>query len=330
MKSRISLFVAFAAMVALGTGGAVSTALGASTQGIVKYGVSLSPKSFSAADLADFFTKAKQAGSILSWAGDWIELENPTGAPAYTVQSAAANGLTPVILLQFFNQSDGSLLRPLDEANKTRYRNSVVAFASQYHPPYIGLGVEVNVLWEKNPADFETFVAFFDELVPAIKAVSPSTSVFSTYELERMKGLKGGLFGGVNDPANNDWVVLSRFPKSDLYAFSAYPGLVYKKPADIPSNYFTEILSHVNKPIAFTESGWHTEASPPGWEGSNFKQQAFVLTLTKLSRGVAAKFTIWSFLYDQNTVEPFRSMGFFSRTGVEKPAWKTWKTWIKF
>ncbi len=43
-------------------------------------GVSLSPKSYSSADFTDFFVKAKQAGSIVSWAGDWNDLNTPNGA----------------------------------------------------------------------------------------------------------------------------------------------------------------------------------------------------------------------------------------------------------
>ena len=37
-------------------------------------GVSLSPRSFEAADLTGFFEKAKQAGQVVSWAGHWNEL----------------------------------------------------------------------------------------------------------------------------------------------------------------------------------------------------------------------------------------------------------------
>ena len=45
-------------------------------------GVSLSPKSYNSSDFTAFFEKAKQAGTIVSWAGDWNDLKNENGVAA--------------------------------------------------------------------------------------------------------------------------------------------------------------------------------------------------------------------------------------------------------
>ncbi len=288
-------------------------------------GVSLSPKSFGASDFTDFLSKSAEAGSVVSWAGDWNELGSDNGAPKVVAELSKTYGYEPLVEPQFFTQSSGKLLRPLDAATKEAYKKSIAAFAGKHRLKYIGMGIEVNVLYEKSPADFEEFAAFYPEVYDAIKKASPSTKVFTIFQLERMKGRHGGLFGGENDAAKAQWQLLDRFSKSDMVAFTTYPSLIYKSPLEIPQDYYSEIFQHTSKPIAFTEIGWHSAASPAGWESSEEEQVEFVDVFFNRSKSLEPELAIWSFLYDQDTVEPFDSMGLVSRDGKEKSAWEKWK-----
>ena len=289
-------------------------------------GVSLSPKSFASEDFTNFFEKAKQSGSIVSWAGDWNELSNvQNGGPAVVAGLASKYKYTPLIIAQFFTQSSGQLIRPLDDATKQKYKASAVSFAEKYKPEYLGLGIEVNMLYEKSPDEFEVFVDFYNEVYDAVKAASPKTKVFTIFQLERMKGLNGGLFGGVNDPKKQQWSLLEKF-RSDIIAFTTYPGLVYKNPSEIPQDYYTEIKSHATKPIAFTEIGWHSDAGPKGWESSEKEQSEFIERFFSLTKGMNIRLAVWSFMYDQDTIEPFKSMGLIYKDGMEKLAWEKWTT----
>jgi len=289
-------------------------------------GVSLSPRSSQADDFTGFLDKVKQTGEVLMWAGDWIELSNPTaGAPRVVMGLASEYDYAPLIVVQFFTQSSGKLLRPLNEKTKQIYKNSAVGFADEYKPRYLGLGIEVNVLYEKSPADFELFVQFFNEVYDAVKAISPKTKIFTVFQLERMKGLHGGLFGGRNDPSRTEWSLIDKFPKSDIIAFSTYPGLIYKNPAQIPVDYYSGIKSRMAKPVAFTEIGWHSDRSPRGWESSGAEQAEFVKRFFSLTKDLDLQLAIWSFMYDPDTFEPFKSMGLRRRSdGVAKPAWNEW------
>lgn len=289
-------------------------------------GVSLSPRSYQPDDFTDFFDKVKQTGEIVVWAGDWIELNDTSGSgPIVTAELASAYNYVPLIEAQFFTQSTGELVRPLDDTTRQMYRDSAAGFAEEYQPRYLGLGIEVNVLYEKSPEDFDEFVRFFSEVHDAVKATSPNTKIFTVFQLERMKGLHGGLFGGTNDPASAQWSLLDRFPKSDLVAFSTYPGLIYATPSEIPVDYYTEIKSHTARAIAFTEIGWHSDASPAGWESSDDEQAKFVVTFFNLTRDLNMEMAIWSFMYDPDTFEPFRSMGLRRRSdGAAKLAWNEW------
>ncbi len=289
-------------------------------------GITLTPKSFSQNDFQDFFVKVPQAGEVVSWAGDWDELSNTkNGGPTVLAELSAKYNYVPLVEAQFFTQSTGKLLRPLDEQTKKQYLDSATAFVKKYQPKYFAVGIEVNVLYEKSSKSFEEFVEFYEEVYSAIKAASPQTKVFPIFQLEKMKGLHGGLFGGKNEPEKNEWFLLEKFPHADLIAFTTYPGLIYKEPAEISEDYYTEISSHTSKPIAFTEIGWHSASSPAGWESSVEEQAQFISRFFELNQELKSELIIWSFLYDQNTIEPFNSMGLFEKDGNEKAAWKEWK-----
>jgi len=289
-------------------------------EGMLK-GVSLSPKSFQPDDFTDFF---KKAGSMVSWAGDWNELRNDKGGPFVVTGLSKQNKYIPLIMLQFFTQSTGKLLKPMDEA-KEGYKKSVVDFAGKYKPKYLGMGIEVNMLYEKSPAEFEEFVIFYNDAYDAVKAVSPDTKVFTIFQLEKMKGMNGGLFGGKNDASKAEWLLLEKF-KSDIAAFTTYPGLIYKSPSEMPADYYAEIKQHTGKPIAFTEAGWHSAASPKGWESSEAEQAEFAGIFIAAAKGLDAEFAVWSFLYDQSTIEPFNTMGFFTADGKAKESWAAWNS----
>ena len=242
-----------------------------------------------------------------------------------TAELAATHDLIPLIEAQFFTQATVDLARPLDEATRQIYRQSAAAFAERYRPAYLGLGIEVNLLAEQSPDDFDDCAELFSNVYDSVKIVSPETRVFTVFQLERSKGLHGGLFGGTDDPAATGWSSLDRFPKADLLAFSTDPGFVYRSPAELPDDYYNEIRLHTAKAIAFTEIGWHSDAGPAGWESSEAEQAHFVGRFFDLTRELNIEMAIWSFLHDPDTFEPFRSMGLRHRSdGGPKLAWDKW------
>lgn len=280
-------------------------------------GVSLSPCSSSAEDFTGFFKEAVQAGDIVMWAGDWNELSIDQGAPKVVTGLASTYGYTPLIEVTI--HSAGQLIRPLDTDNLQIYRSRALAFAEEYQPEYLGLGIEINGLYVKSPTDFEKFVPFYNEVYDAVKEVSPDTQVFTVFQLELMKGLTMWEI----EENEEHWELINRF-KSDIIAFTTYPGIFYRNPSIIPEDHYTAIQSHITKPIAFTEIGWHSEASPQGWESSEQEQAEFVDTFFRLTKDIDVKIAIWSFMYDPETTEPFRSMGLRRDDGTARPAWDAW------
>ena len=286
-------------------------------------GVSLSPLSYDQFGLYDFVGKAKKAATMVGWVGDWNDFSDPDGAPHMLASMSSRYNYIPLVQAQPFNQGTGRFLRPFDDAVKQRYKDRAVSFVTSYKPKYFGMGVEVNVFREKDPQGFDDFVAFYNDAYAAVKAASPETKVFTAFQLEKMKGLRGGLFGGANDESTAEWELIDRF-SSDIVAFTTYPGLVYKSPSDLPDDYYSDILTHTDKPIAFTESGWHAAASPVGWESSGEEQAEFVGKFLAAMQDVKPEFAVWSFVYDPETFEPFNSMGLITRDGIAREGWDVW------
>ncbi len=287
-------------------------------------GVGLSPKSFSPDDFAAFWVQASQAGQVVSWEGDWAQLGDAKEAPAVAAQLAKQKGLKFLVNPQLFSQQSGELLRPLDAENEANYVTWAAAFASDFKPDYFGVGIEVNVLAEKNLSAFEEYVSLYGRVRDAVKTASPNTLVFPVFQLERLRGLRGGLFGGTNNESDNDWALLDRFPNADAAAFTTYPGLVYKNPADIPADYYSAIALHTSKPIIFTETGWFRSPAIAGWESSEAEQAEFVRTLFERTRNLNNLLLVWSFLYDPAVGEPFKTMGMRAADGSASPAWDAW------
>lgn len=287
-------------------------------------GVSISPKSPSPDDFAGFFEKATEAGNLVMWAGDWADLSAPQGAPGVITELAETYDYVPLVEVTYYTQGENAFVRPLTPETRAGYISSAADFAEKYEPEYLGFGIEINIMYEKSPEDFEEFVSLYSDVYDAVKEKSPRTKVFTVFQLEHMKGLDGGLFGGENNPENATWFLIDKFPKSDAVAFSTYPCFVYKDPSEIPEEYYTEIREHTSKPVLFTESGWFREG-PVGWESNAEEQAEFINRFFVLTNEVEPEILVWSFLYDQEVQYPFDSMGLLAADEETSPAYRAWK-----
>ncbi|HEX9805170.1 MAG TPA: hypothetical protein VGA67_05805 [Candidatus Dojkabacteria bacterium] len=287
-------------------------------------GVSISPKSFSLDDYQIFYEKASEGGDALTWAGNWDELEDRNSAAYSSFDLALENNLTPITLVGQFEHASKSLYRPATQETFDYYEKITTGFLEEKKPPYFGIGVEINSLYNSNPQDYDKSIKFYKYLYTKIKEISPATKVFTVFQLERMKGLNGGLFGGKNDASQNQWHLISEIEEySDLIGFTTYPCLIYQNPSEIPSDYYSEILEHTSKPIAFFEIGWFRESRIPGWESDKEEQGDFINKFYTLNKLVKPEIVIWPFLYDQlEAPVPFKNMGLI---GEDEKSFELWQ-----
>ena len=272
-------------------------------------GFSLSPSAFTQDGMADFF---QRAGSIVTWAGSWDQLVDNRSAPYVVQELSGQYNYKPVIITEIGgNEINSGLLR-------SRFSDVVVSFAGKYKPEYIGLGNEINLEYEESPQLFEQKMEFYGRVYGEIKAVSPDTRVFTVFQLERMKGRKDGLFG--KNATAPYWFLLGNASKFDVIAFTTYPSLIYKDPADIPNDYYKEIRLHTPKPIAFSEVAWFHEGQE-GWESVDFEQARFIRLFFLLNTDSHPEFAIWPFLYDPAAAPPADKMGLIYNSTIAFDAW---------
>jgi len=209
-------------------------------------------------------------------------------------------------------------------------RQAFVAYAQyvavNYQPQYLALGVEVNSYQRNSPEDFDQFVTLYSEAYDAVKESSPDTLVFPTFQLEEMAGRLPA-----DDPQEPQWYLIRRFePKLDLLVVSSYPSLVFSDPADMPNDYFTQITSHTERPIAIAEMGFATETDANGEGGeSELRQASFLQQALEDAQRLQMPLVIWFVGQDPSfTGEPpfsqLQHIGLLRADGSEKAAWSVW------
>ena len=294
-----------------------------STQEPNRIGVSFSPKHYNTSDFVAFFPKAEEAGGVLTWAGDWDQVGG-NGTTTYTISMLSEPyELETIMIATYFHQDSGELVRLLDNDTRQKYLEKAVQYLSIFKPDYFGLGIEINAFWMENPVGYQEFAEYFNSIYPVLKNASEDTKIFTVFQLERMKGLHGGLFGGENSDSLSQWELLDDFQIADAYAFTTYPCLIHKDPADIPGDYFTEILNHTLKELLITEIGW-IRVGPEGWESDEHEQAEFIHRFFELTEPLNVSKCIWSFLYDQETQYPFSKMGLLDVNEENTAPWDAW------
>lgn len=275
-------------------------------------GVGLSPISFSGSNFTSFFPVATDAVGAISWGGDWHQLAQDGSAPDILAKLSKQYSYTPVIIVDLPNVSDES-----------QFISTVSDFVKNNNLKYVGIGNEINL---KSSSDLSIGLGIFNATYDAIKKVSPNTVVFTIFQYEALNGLQGGLFGKTNN-LPTQWNLLNEASKADAIGFTTYPGLVYNNPSDVPTDYYSRISSHTNKPVIFTEVGWFRNGNSLGsqWTSSQQEQADFINLFFNQTKSLNSPLKIWAFLYDQNVQSPFNTMGLLETNQTDSVAYEAWK-----
>lgn len=282
-------------------------------------GVSLSPINFEPTNYLGFFSKAAEVGNTISWAGKWQDLKSSNNAAKTVLTQAKKQNITPIIIT---GPNKGEVY---DGIFTQGFREAVINFVKNNEVPLLGLGNEIDQEYFDSPARYDTLIYTLTSLATEVKAASPNTKVFTIFQLERIKGLQGGLFGKQNDSNNNLWKLVQGASGFDYIAFTTYPCLIYKDPAEIPDEYYSEIANYTKLPIIFTEIGWFRETPFKGWESSETEQSQFIARFKSLTERIAPSVVIWPFLYDQDIAAPFKQIGLLGLDSTTSLGYEAWK-----
>ena len=179
------------------------------------------------------------------------------------VQLAAGNGLELIFVVDPLNGLDRREFMglPPELANgnfgtpgiRNAFKNYALRLVREFNPRYIGLASEINTYMDAHPDDVENYLSLYSETYAAIKAEAPETQVFVTFQWDDLNNL--GVF---NDGTEYDikWEQIEAFePQLDLWVISSYLCFFFDHAADVPSDYYTPLLTRTDKPIAVAEGG---------------------------------------------------------------------------
>ncbi len=215
-----------------------------------------------------------------------------------------------------------------DPALRSAFLSYTAYVVKNYKPDYLALGVEINMLYERAPAQFDAFVSLYKEAYAVAKAASPKTKVFPTFQLEDLKGM----FGDIHPP---HWEVIDRFRgKMDALAISTYPFLAgVRSSGDIPPDYYSQLKAHFSGEILISEAGY-ASAPVEGQVnvGTEEDQQAFVSRLLNDAQTNGFSMVVWYAALDpafatRGAASVFKDTGLRKSDGANKLAWTTWEQW---
>lgn len=215
-------------------------------------------------------------------------------------------------------------------------RNAFVAYTAyvvkNYHPEYLALGVEINMLYERTPAQFEAFVSLYAEAYAVAKAANPSTKVFPTFQLEDIEGRSG-----IAHPPH--WEVLDYFRgRMDALAISTYPFLGdLRSAADIPPDYYTQLRARWPAPgeVLIAEAGYSSMPVEGAVNiGTEEDQAAYLLRLLTEAEAQRFSLVVWAAALDpafarEGAASVLRDIGLRRADGSNKLAWSTWEEWAR-
>jgi hypothetical protein len=327
-------------------------------RGRTAYGFFPSPPEMTTESLLDLLSAMGSHGDValIQRAVPWSDFMQGADAKSQDlideqnlVTVAAREGLEPIFVIDPLNGLDRRQLAPLPPELKgadfgtpdlgKAFQNYALRVARTFHPPYLGLASEINTYADAHPDDFVHFVDLYKQTYAAIKAESPTTQVFVTFQWEDLNNL--GMMSEGRSAYHINWDEVEAFePELDVWAISSYPFVAFDDAGKIPADYYSPLLKRTNKPLAVAEGGWPSEDVPP-FHGSVDDQIGY---LRALDGQLGGRMTFWIYLVLQDfnleayrplleaqglgdqadTLGWFQSVGLRTYSGQPKPGMAVW------
>ena len=199
--------------------------------------------------------------------------------------------------------------------------------ALNLRPAYLVLGTEVNAAFEREPDGYSAFVDVYREAYAVVKAASPETLVFVSFQYEQLLGLIPW-----EPPHVPRWSLLDDFEGAlDLLAITSYHSFAFSVARKVPLLYYSQIREHSGRELAFVSVGY---ASGPSREGLNSstpaEQRRFLQRLFRDADELGASLVVWFAALDPDyaAVPPLdliASTGLRTAADEPKEAWPTWE-----
>ena len=218
------------------------------------------------------------------------------------------------------------------------YTNFARDLINRFGPDYFNLGIEASELAINDPAKFNKFVLFVEQVSLTLR------SEFPTVKLMISVGLKS--------PSSADAAVINTNVPNlvqfvDLVGASVYPYVFFDHldkgdPANLPADWLSQLLTIANgKPVAVAETGWIAERLEIPTFGVDIlanasDQNLYLETLFQQAELMQAEFIIWFSLVDYDALwngvlnqDPiahiWRDTGLYDQNLISRPSFDTWQ-----
>ncbi len=267
---------------------------------------------------------------------------------------ARQNGLDYIFVVDPLNGLNRREFRGLPSGWESNFANPQVraAFTNYtlwvvrtFHPHYLGLASEINTYMDAFPDDAPNFISLYQEVYAKVKAEAPETQVFVTFQWDDLNNMWPQPEEGDRTKLSPNWEQIEAFePNLDLWVISSYPYFVFPSGSDIPTDYYSRLLSRTSKPVAVAEGGWTSRDL-----GSiHATPEDQVTYLQAIHDQLGSRLAFWVYLLlndfdmesyskafgdqgvsetDLNTLSMFASLGLREMDGASKPALNVWMSY---
>jgi hypothetical protein len=135
------------------------------------------------------------------------------------------------------------------------YRAYALAVERKYHPEFLGLGAETNLIRAAAPATlYAAVVQTANDAAADLRAAGRTAPLMISVQVETAwGGFTGGGYVGVEQDFQD-------FPFANVLGLSSYPYFAFPAPENMPANYYSRVLNGRTLPVMIVEGGW-TSAS---------------------------------------------------------------------
>ena len=222
---------------------------------------------------------------------------------------------------------------------RAAFTNFTLRIVREFKPEYLGLASEINTYADTHPDDFPNYLSLYQEVYDLVKAESPKTQIFVTFQWDELNNLIPEI-AGERKPYEINWEQIEIFePRLDLWVISSYPFVVFGD-ADIPAGYYSPLLERTEKPLAVAEGGMPSQPK----EHIQGDPQDQVAYLNAIHGQIGERLAFWIYLLlndfnldsyaklmkqqghggDVQTLGWFATVGLRTAAGEAKPALEVW------
>ncbi len=211
------------------------------------------------------------------------------------------------------------------------YRRFAVVMDSLLHPDHLGLALETNLIRAASPASIYLGVKTAANAAASdVRAIDAKVPLSVSVQAEVAWGKTSGAgYVGVDQDFTD-------FPFVQELGISSYPYGSFATPADMPLNYYSNLVADHSVPVFVSEGGWtsaditgngYSVLSSPGQQAAYIQRQGLLLAEahgTGLFQLAFTDLDLSGWGSDSTNLYPFAFLGVVDRNFSPKPALAAW------